>query len=75
MPYGYIPRTEIDAYAVQQGRWVIGLVETTIYWPSRNALVDYEACRFLLMPAQPIPDTAPQGPLRPRLLLKATAKA
>lgn len=52
MPFDYIPRDEIEAYALRHGRWIVGVLDTSIYWPTKYTLVDYERCRFLLMPSQ-----------------------
>lgn len=44
------PFEEAMQLAGQRGNWIVGVVETQVYWPTRKQLIFYEDKQFLLLP-------------------------
>ena len=50
------PFDEAERLATEQGDWVVGVVETQVFWPKQKQIVYYEGKEFVLLPlGQPAP--------------------
>lgn len=43
---------EAEKLLSKHGRWVVGAVETSLFWPTKNQIVNFDGKDFLLMPAE-----------------------
>ena len=45
------PFERAEQYQAQRGEWVVGGLETQVFWPNRAQLITFEGLEFLLQPA------------------------
>ena len=45
------PFERAEQYQAQRGGWVVGGLETQVFWPNRAKLIIFEGLEFLLQPA------------------------
>ncbi len=57
------PFEEADKLAVENGDWVVAIIETRVFWPKRKQTVTYEGKDYLLLPLG-----EPTGPFATRQL-------
>lgn len=46
------PFDEAEKHQLQRGSWVVGGLETRVFWPKRAQLIAFEGLEFLLQPTQ-----------------------
>ncbi|MHC8339318.1 methylamine utilization protein MauJ [Pseudomonas sp. HLT2-19-2] len=46
------PFDEAEKHQLQRGTWVVGGLETRVFWPKRAQLIAFEGLEFLLQPTQ-----------------------
>jgi hypothetical protein len=46
------PFEEAEKLAAQNGRWVVGVIQTRVYWPHKRQLMNFKEKQFLLLPLE-----------------------
>ena len=44
------PFEEAEKLSLQNGRWVVGVIQTRDYWPHKRQLMNFKEKQFLLLP-------------------------
>lgn len=44
------PFEEAEKLSLQNGRWVVGVIQTRVYWPHKRQLMNFKEKQFLLLP-------------------------
>lgn len=44
------PFEEAEKLSLQSGRWVVGVIQTRVYWPHKKQLMKFKDKKFLLLP-------------------------
>ena len=63
------PFDEAEKLSRKSGKWVIGIVETRVFWPKRKQTILYDGKVFLLLPAEHR-EGAP-APIQPAIAIKS----
>ena len=46
------PFDEAEKLAMERGKWVVGILETRIFWPTKKQTIHYDGKLFLLLPVE-----------------------
>lgn len=65
------PFDEAEKLAMEHGKWVVGILETRIFWPTEKQTIHYDGKLFLLLPVEE--REGPSSRTQPAIAIKASA--
>lgn len=65
------PFDEAERLFQQRGNWIVGVVETRVFWPQKKQIIHFDGKDFMLMPLEP--HEGLPTPTLPAIALKADA--